>query len=96
MVKYAPQALLNYRRKSTDGFSVLSIMLDFTGGLLSILQLLIDASAGAGVDWSGASGNIAKLGLGNVTMIFDVTFMIQHYVLYKEKQRPCEEEPLLS
>ena len=31
LIKYTPQALLNYRRKSTEGWSIGNILLDFTG-----------------------------------------------------------------
>lgn len=36
--KYWPQIYLNYQRKSTRGFSIVNILLDFTGGLLSSLR----------------------------------------------------------
>lgn len=42
MMKYVPQAILNYRRKSTEGWSIENILLDFTGGSLSMLQMIID------------------------------------------------------
>jgi len=34
---------MNYKRKSTSGWSIGNIFLDFTGGLLSILQMVINA-----------------------------------------------------
>jgi cystinosin len=34
--KYLPQAILNWRRKSTVGWSIQNIILDFTGGVLSL------------------------------------------------------------
>lgn len=34
---------MNYKRKSTIGWSIGNIFLDFTGGLLSILQMIINA-----------------------------------------------------
>lgn len=34
--KYVPQALLNIQRKSTIGWSIINILLDFTGGTLSL------------------------------------------------------------
>lgn len=34
---------MNYKRKTTQGFSIGSVVLDFTGGVLSILQMLLDA-----------------------------------------------------
>lgn len=36
------QVIMNYRRKSTTGFSIYGIFADFTGGLFSMLQMLID------------------------------------------------------
>jgi cystinosin len=81
VVKYVPQVWVNYKRKSTQGWSIWQILFDFTGGVLSILQLVIDSSLQA--DWSGITGNPVKLGLGNVSIFFDVIFMIQHYVLYR-------------
>ncbi len=73
-----PQVYVNYRRKSTVGWSISQILLDFAGGITSILQLVIDASLQA--DWSGISGNPVKFGLGNISILFDVIFMTQHYV----------------
>ena len=43
LTKYMPQVYLNYTRKSTDGWSIHNVLLDFTGGLLSVVQLLGDA-----------------------------------------------------
>ena len=80
VVKYCPQVLLNYRRKSTDGWSIVNVLLDLLGGLLSVTQLLLDAwSCG---DWSAVTGDPAKLLLGNLSMLFDTVFVVQHYVLY--------------
>lgn len=54
---------------------------------MSISQLLIDSHLGG--DWSGVTGNFAKLGLGNVSIMFDIIFMVQHYALYRRpKQQP--------
>ena len=36
-----PQAYLNFRRKSTEGWSIGNVLLDFTGGALSILQMFL-------------------------------------------------------
>ena len=32
---------MNFRRKSTDGWSIGNVLLDFTGGLLSMLQMFL-------------------------------------------------------
>lgn len=36
-----------------------------------------------------------KLGLGSVSMFFDVLFMIQHYILYPEHSEAPVSEPLV-
>ncbi|KAJ3110090.1 hypothetical protein HK098_000680, partial [Nowakowskiella sp. JEL0407] len=54
LVKYVPQAILNFERRSTVGWSILNIGLDFLGGVLSFAQLVGDCwSIG---DWSGLVG----------------------------------------
>jgi cystinosin len=89
-IKYFPQVIVNYRRKSTVGWSIEQILLDFSGGILSIGQLFIDASLQA--DWSGVTGNPVKFGLGNVSILFDIIFMTQHYVLYRHPAKTFEDE----
>ena len=85
LIKYIPQVLLNYRRKSTSGWQIWNILLDFTGGTLSIIQLIGDSLSQDG-SWTGVIGNPAKLGLGLVSISFDIIFMVQHYVLYRNPQ----------
>ena len=89
VVKYVPQAWLNYKRKSTTGWDIRQILLDLTGGVLSA-QLVLDSSFEA--DWSGVTGNPIKFLLGNVTVVFDVLFVYQHYVLYKSRTEPEEDD----
>ena len=36
-VKYLPQVYLNWKRKSTVGWSIENVILDFTGGSFSLL-----------------------------------------------------------
>lgn len=80
LVKYTPQVLVNWRNQSTRGWSIWQILLDFGGGILSVGQQGIDSYLQR--DWSGITGNPVKFALGNVSMVYDVIFMIQHYVLY--------------
>ncbi|KHJ93907.1 cystinosin domain protein [Oesophagostomum dentatum] len=80
LFKYIPQALLNFRRKSTTGWSIGNVLLDFTGGCLDILQMCLQCWNVA--DWTAFYGNPVKFGLGLVSIFFDILFMIQHYVLY--------------
>uniref|UniRef100_A0A0K0EWQ8 Cystinosin (inferred by orthology to a human protein) n=1 Tax=Strongyloides venezuelensis TaxID=75913 RepID=A0A0K0EWQ8_STRVS len=83
--KYFPQAILNYRRKSTVGWSIGNVLLDFTGGFMDIVQMVLQ---GANTnDWTGFYGNPVKFGLGLVSMVFDVVFMIQHYCLYRNTDK---------
>ncbi|KAG0178269.1 hypothetical protein DFQ28_004759 [Apophysomyces sp. BC1034] len=56
---------------------------DFTGGSLSITQLLLDAYLSG--DWNGVSGDPVKFGLGFVSIAFDLIFMTQHYLLYPDR-----------
>ncbi|RPB10248.1 PQ-loop-domain-containing protein, partial [Morchella conica CCBAS932] len=81
IVKYIPQAYLNYRRKATTGWSIHNILLDISGGALSLGQLVLDSSLQS--DWSGLTGNPIKFFLGQITIIFDILFIIQHYILYR-------------
>jgi LCT (Lysosomal Cystine Transporter) family transporter len=82
LVKYTPQLYFNYTRKSTVGWNIDNIILDFTGGCLSIAQVLL-TSYFLG-DWSLILGNPVKFGLGAVSIMFDIAFLLQHYVLYAE------------
>ncbi len=73
--------LLNYRRKSTKGWQIWNILLDFSGGILSIIQLIGDSIEEAKEQGSlysswttGIVGNPAKIGLGVVSISFDVSF----------------------
>ncbi|XP_055698210.1 cystinosin homolog isoform X1 [Phlebotomus papatasi] len=88
LIKYVPQALMNYRRKSTVGWSIGNILLDFTGGILSMLQMMLNAHNYD--DWDSIFGDPTKFGLGLFSVCFDVVFIIQHYVLYRNAT-PYEE-----
>lgn len=88
--KYVPQVFANFKRQSTIGWSITQQLLDFSGGVLSMLQLLIDSSLQA--DWSGLTGNPVKFGLANISLIFDIIFITQHYVLYGPVEEKGERE----
>eukprot|EP00736_Rhodelphis_marinus_P004121 Rmarinus@m.30235 len=77
--KYAPQAYLNYKRKSTVGWSVGNVILDFVGGMFSLLQMLLDSRCQG--SWDDFQ-NIPKVFLAVETIVFDILFLCQHYVLY--------------
>uniref|UniRef100_A0A915CYG2 Cystinosin homolog n=1 Tax=Ditylenchus dipsaci TaxID=166011 RepID=A0A915CYG2_9BILA len=78
--KYFPQAILNFKRKSTVGWSIGNVLLDFPV-VLDICQMVLQASNTE--DWSAFYGNPVKFGLGMISMVFDVVFIIQHYGLYR-------------
>lgn len=71
ITKYIPQVITNFSRKSTAGWTIWNVALDITGGTLSLLQLVLDSFAIG--DWSGITGNFAKLGVAVVTILFDVS-----------------------
>ncbi|CAH0554802.1 unnamed protein product [Brassicogethes aeneus] len=81
LIKYIPQAYMNYRRKSTVGWSIGNIFLDFTGGSLSMLQMILNGYNYD--DWMSIFGDITKFGLGLFSVAFDIFFMLQHYVFYR-------------
>uniref|UniRef100_A0A182TFS6 Cystinosin homolog n=1 Tax=Anopheles melas TaxID=34690 RepID=A0A182TFS6_9DIPT len=81
MIKYFPQAYMNYRRKSTEGFEIMNRLLDLAGGLFSILQMVINAWNFD--DWRSIGGDPVKFGLGIFSILFDLVFMFQHYILYR-------------
>jgi len=91
LFKYIPQAYYNYKRKSTKGWSVVYSFLDFTGGSFSILQMLLNSINQD--DYRNFTGNAGKLGLGLVSILFDILFMIQHFVLYRHRDEPILTTP---
>jgi len=50
-----------------------------------LAQLVIDSTLEN--DWSGVTGNPVKFGLSNITIVFDIIFMLQHYVLYRDPKK---------
>lgn len=84
------QVVLNYRRKSTSGWQIWNILLDFSGGTLSIVQLVGDSLAEAKAQglphsWTGIVGNPAKFGLGLVSIFFDVS---AHFLWERSSSSP--------
>jgi hypothetical protein len=86
---FCAQAYLNFKRKSTAGWSIGNILLDFTGGLLSFGQQFLDAINSG--NWGVVFGSPVKVGLGVVSVFFDIIFMIQHYGLYRHSTNNIEE-----
>lgn len=84
VIKYIPQAFMNFYRKSTEGFSIGNILLDFLGGVTNYGQMTMQ-SIDQG-SWINFYGNIGKTLLSLVSIFFDLLFMVQHYVLYRSSK----------
>lgn len=82
-LKYLPQMYWNWKRKSTKGWSIANILLDFTGGFFSFLQMALEAINGEDIQI-----NPVKLVLSIMCMIYDIIFVVQHYCLYPQPKRP--------
>ncbi|XP_035316194.1 cystinosin isoform X1 [Cricetulus griseus] len=83
LIKYFPQAYMNFYYKSTEGWSIGSVLLDFTGGSFSLLQMFLQSYNND--QWTLIFGDPTKFGLGVFTIFFDVVFFIQHFCLYRKK-----------
>ncbi|KAK2366328.1 cystinosin protein [Trifolium repens] len=80
IIKYIPQAVMNFMRKSTEGWSIGLVLLDFFGGVANFLQMIMQ-SIDQG-SWKNIYGNIGKLLVAVVSILFDIIFICQHYCLY--------------
>ncbi|CAN6448938.1 unnamed protein product [Victoria cruziana] len=79
-IKYIPQAVMNFARKSTVGWSIGNILLDLLGGVTNFAQMGVQS-----IDQRSLInfyGNMGKLLLSLEVVLFDLLFVIQHYVLY--------------
>ena len=92
LIKYVPQAYMNYRRKSTTGWSIGNVILDFTGGFFSNSQMFVLAYNND--DWGSFFGDPTKFFLGLFSVLFDVFFMLQHYVFYRNTPEQKVEQKL--
>jgi len=85
LFKYCPQAYLNYVNKSTRGYSIYISVMDFSGSILSLVQLSIDALLTPG-GFRSVIGNPLKFWLGWISIVFDIIFALQHWVFYPAKK----------
>ncbi|XP_078054114.1 cystinosin-like [Mustelus asterias] len=84
IVKYVPQAYMNYQRKSTVGWSIWNALLDITGGIFSLLQMFLQSYNND--EEMLIFGDPTKFGLGLISMLFDILFLVQHYILYRKRR----------
>ncbi|KAF9606100.1 hypothetical protein IFM89_023123 [Coptis chinensis] len=94
VIKYIPQAFMNFSRKSTVGWSIGNILLNLFGGVATYVQMAMQ-SIDQG-SWVNYYGNIGKTLLSLVSIFFDLLFIVQHYFLYPSKKEKssledCEE-----
>lgn len=90
VIKYIPQAVMNFRRKSTVGWSIGNILLDLIGGLTNYGQMAVQS-----IDqnsWVNFYGNIGKTLLSLVSVFFDILFIVQHYVLYPSRKAVTSDD----
>ncbi|XP_071459463.1 cystinosin isoform X3 [Marmota flaviventris] len=83
LVKYFPQAYMNFYYKSTAGWSIGNVLLDFIGGSFSLLQMFLQSYNND--QWTLIFGDPTKFGLGVFSIFFDVVFFIQHFCLYRKR-----------
>jgi len=80
LVKCVPQFYMNYKRKSTIGFSIESVLTDLIGASFSLVQMFLLAYNNN--VWNSIFGDLTKFGLGFLSIVIDVIFTLQHYVFY--------------
>ena len=85
-IKYVPQAYMNYKRRSTQGFSIGLVLMDLAGGVFSVLQMIVISCDTN--DWSSFTGNPTKFALGLLTIVFDLVLMFQHYFAFRNSNPP--------
>jgi cystinosin len=60
------------------------VILDLTGGVLSMVQIFLNALALGEPVIGGGGFNVVKFILSVMSIIFDCIFLFQHYVLYSD------------
>lgn len=96
LVKYIPQVILHMNNKSTIGWSLENVLLDFIGGICSLAQSIVDAVNAKNIYL--VLGNPIKLALGLISLMFDVIFIFQ-YFYYRNNDTSIgieESDPLLD
>lgn len=83
-IKYFPQMYKNFRLKSTAGWSIGNVLLDLNGGALSLAQMFMQAWNLD--DWASVFYNPTKFGMGALSIVFDLIFIVQHYILYSPRR----------
>lgn len=79
LIKYIPQVKHNMDRKSVKGFSITGVILDITGGIAALLQLLLQLCRENDGEFTLTLIilNFGKIGLSLVTITFGFIFITQ-------------------
>ena len=88
-----PQVYLNASRRSTVGFSMPGVWLDFGGGIFSMVQMLLYCVIDK--DNAQLTGNVPKLLLSIISLMYDVIFIFQHYICYASRSHGRVERECL-
>ena len=81
IVSYTSQTWMNFQRTHTEEVSLKIVLLDFAGGILSMLQMSWESYNLD--DWSSFSGDFTKFALGLNSVLFDLLFTQQLCVSYR-------------
>ncbi|KAI5068266.1 hypothetical protein GOP47_0016611 [Adiantum capillus-veneris] len=84
LIKYMPQVWLNYERKSTFGWSIGNVLFDMSGGVGNFFQMAVQSIDQGSLD--NFSGNLGKILLSSIVIVFDLLFTVQHYILYHDSK----------
>lgn len=77
LIKYIPQVLHNYRRKSMYGISRLQIIFDLTGSFFSFAEFYLKKNRPI---LEAVDANRGKVGITIVTFLFGTIFLFQMYL----------------
>ncbi|KAK4312830.1 hypothetical protein Pmani_015776 [Petrolisthes manimaculis] len=93
-IKYTPQMYINCKLQSTEGWSIWQVLLDLAGGTLSLLQMFLLAANYD--DWMSVLTDPSKLGMGLLSMLFNIFFIMQHYCLFRGAPVKREDEEIVE
>ena len=80
LCKYFPQVVWNCMRQSTRGWSIFTVICDFTGAFFATLEVVTRKMVMADYQI-----NLAKFGLGFFSLIYGCIFITQHYCIYPQQ-----------
>ncbi|VEU20881.1 DEKNAAC101691 [Brettanomyces naardenensis] len=92
-VKYIPQVIHNWKRKSMYGSSKAQIILDYTGSMFAVMEVLVKNDKPV---LEAIALNRGKYGLIVISMIFDTIFTGQFYKYSSEDLKlPLKEKSVV-